>query len=300
METHIRELADYKLTRPVGESFSYNNTGYDMLGLIVQTVSNSYTSKSDADANGLAAGHTYFFGSPRVSTDAPYARRKLPSGFLISSAEDVGHFLIAQLNGGQYNGVQVLSPDNMAMMHQPELTVRHGGDNSSYHSNMAFSPMRGWGVAVVVNAFGFPQSAALNEPVNEVMRLASGYEAGQPVDDMAPVFYVLWGIAILSAVLNLFFGWAFWRRMNIGGQPRLVRNLLLPLAINLGLIWFMFLGFPTSMDTDYKGVFVYTPDTSLIFLVSAVVILLAMLLRLGVYLRSLKASTVGKDKIGHR
>jgi hypothetical protein len=154
---------------------------------------------------------------------------------------------------------------------------------------MSFSPTRGWGVAIVMNVFGFPQSAALNEPVNEVMRLASGYDAGQPVDDMAPVFFILQGIAILGAVLNLYFGWAFWRRMRRGGQPRLVRNLLLPLAINLGLIWFMFLGFPTSMDTDYKVVFVYTPDTSLIFLVSAVVILLATFLRLGVYFRSLKA-----------
>ena len=327
LETHIRELADYKLTRPVGESFSYNNTGYDILGLIVQTVSggsfedyvqehifsplemiNSYTSKSEADANGLAAGHTYFFGSPRVSTDAPYARRKIPAGFLISSAKDLGHFLIAQLNQGSYGEAQILSPEYVAMMHQPavetdfegvsyafgwrtnlvegELTVRHGGDNSSYHSNMSFSPTRGWGVAIVMNAFGFPQSAALNEPVNEVMRLASGYEAGQPVDDMAPVFFILQGIAILSAVLNLVFGWAFWRRMNKGGQPRLVRNLLLPLAINLGLIWFMFFGFPTSMDTDYKVGFVYLPDTSLIFLVCAVVMLLTMLARVVVYLRS--------------
>ena len=39
LETHIRELADYKLARPVGESHEYNNTGYDILGLIVQAVS---------------------------------------------------------------------------------------------------------------------------------------------------------------------------------------------------------------------------------------------------------------------
>lgn len=84
LETHIRKLADYKLTRPVGESFGYNNTGYDMLGLIVQTVSgqsfedyvkehifsplemtNSYKSKLEADANGLAAGYTYFFRQPK-------------------------------------------------------------------------------------------------------------------------------------------------------------------------------------------------------------------------------------------
>jgi CubicO group peptidase (beta-lactamase class C family) len=104
LETHIRELAEYNLARPPGESYDYNNTGYDILGLIVQTVSgqsfesyieeqiflplemtHSYTSKSEAEANGLAIGHTYFFGNPRASADAPYPRRKLPSGFPIST-----------------------------------------------------------------------------------------------------------------------------------------------------------------------------------------------------------------------
>jgi len=329
LETHIRELADYKLARTPGKSHEYNNINYDILGLIVQTVSgqsfedyieehifsplemtNSYTSKTEAEANGLAVGHTYFFGNARFAVDAPYARRKLPSGFLISSAEDLGHYLIAQLNGGRYAEAQVLSPENVALMHEPaaetlnkgvsyafgwrtnlvegEPVVRHGGDTSSSHSNISFSPTRGWGVAIVMNVFGFPQSAALNEPVNEVMRLASGYDAGQPVDDFASVFYILWGIAILSAALNLLLLWALRRHINKGGQFRLIRNLLLPLVINLGLLWFLFIWFPSANDSDYSVMFVYLPDTSLIFLVCAGVIVVTMFLRLGVYLRSRK------------
>jgi CubicO group peptidase (beta-lactamase class C family) len=327
LETHIRELADYNLARPSGESHEYNNVNYDILGLIVQTVSggsfedyieehiyaplemtHSYTSKSEAEANGLAVGHTYFFGSPRVSADTPYSRRKLPSGGLISSAEDLGHYLIAQLNGGRYGEAQVLSPENVALMHQPaaetlnkgvsyafgwrtnlvegEPAVRHGGDNPGSHSNISFSPTRGWGVVILMNAFGFPQSAAINEPVNEVMRLASGYDAGQPEDDQALVFYILWGIAILSAVLNLVFLGASYRRYkNKGGQPGLVRYLLIPLGINLLLLWFMFIWFPSSNDSTYSVMLVYLPDTSLIFLVSAAVIVLTMLARVVVYLR---------------
>jgi len=329
LETHIRELTDYNLARTPGESYEYNNTNYDILGLIVQTVSgqpyesfienhiftplemtDSYTSKSEAQANGLAVGHTYFFGYPRISSDAPYPRRKLPSGFLISSAEDLGHYLIAQLNSGSYGETQVLSPEYVAMMHQPaaettnkglsyafgwgtmlvegEPAVRHEGNTSNYHSNLAFSPTRGWGVAIVMNASGFPQLGALNEPVNEVMRLSSGYDAGQAVDDLAPVLYILWGIAILSAVLNLLFLWNFQRRMNKGGQPRLVWNLLLPFGINSLLLWFFFFGFPGSQDSAFKNMPTFLPDTSLIFLICASVILLAMLLRVWLYLRSRK------------
>ncbi len=327
LDTHIRELTDYNLARPAGESHEYNNTGYDILGLIVQAVSgqsfedyidthifspldmtNSYTSKTEAESNGLAVGHTYFFGSPRVSADAPYSRRKLPSGFLIASAEDLGHYLIAQLSGGRYGEAQILSPEHVTLMHQPavatlnkgvsyafgwrtnlvegEPSVRHGGDTSGSHSNMAFSPTRGWGVAIVMNVAGLPQSAALNEPINQVLRLSSGYDAGQPMNDLAPLFLVLWGIAILSAVLNLvFWGISYRRHMNKGGQLGLVRYLLLPLGINLLLLWIMFIWFPSSNDSTYSVMFVFLPDTSLIFLVCAAVIVLTMLARVVVYMR---------------
>jgi CubicO group peptidase (beta-lactamase class C family) len=335
LETHIRELADFNLLLTVGERYHYNNTNYDILGLIVQTVSgesfeayveghifsplemaNSYTSKAEAEANGLAARHTYFFGKPRVLADAAYSRRKLPSGYLISSAGDLGHYLIAQLNEGRYAGrqaeVQILSPEYAALMHQPavetndegisyafgwrtnlvegEPAIWHGGDSTSSHSNMAFAPTRGWGVAILINVAGLPQNAALNEPVNELFRISSGYEAGQIMPDFASTFYVLWGIAILSAVLNLLLGWAFRRRINKGGRFRLVRSLLVPLAINLGLLWFMFFAFPNSMDSSYQNMPAFLPETWLIFLVSAGIILLMMLFRLGVAIRSTAAA----------
>ncbi len=32
----------------------------------------------------------------------PYNRAELPGGYVISSGEDMAHFLIAQMNGGRY------------------------------------------------------------------------------------------------------------------------------------------------------------------------------------------------------
>ena len=90
-------------------------------------MTNSYTSKTEAQANGLAVGYTYYFGSPRVSDYAPYPRRKLPSGFLISSAEGLGYYLIAQLNGGRFGEAQILSPENIALMHQPAAETLEKG-----------------------------------------------------------------------------------------------------------------------------------------------------------------------------
>ena len=232
----------------------------------------------------------------------------LDDDFANKYINDLGHYLIAQLNQGRYGEEQVLSPETVALMHQPaietdfegvsyafgwrtglvegEPTVRHGGDVSNYHSNMAFSPTRGWGVAIVMNAAGLLQGAALNEPVNEVLRLSSGYDAGQPIQDSAPAFIVLWGIAILSTVLNLVsWGISYRRLMNKGGQLGLVRYLLLPLGVNLVPMWIMFIGFPSLGNSIWPAMPLFAPDTALIFLVSAAVIVLTMLARVVVYFR---------------
>jgi CubicO group peptidase (beta-lactamase class C family) len=332
LENHIREVADYKLINPAGESYQYNNTNYDILGLIVQIVSgksfedyietniysplemyNSYTAKSEAEKNGLAVGHTYFFNYPRTSDNAPYSRRKLPSGFLISSAEDLGHYLIAQINQGSYGGVEILSPDYMALMHQPAVetmdegifygfgwrtnhveeqpSVWHGGDTSSSHSNLAFSTKNGWGVAILVNVAGLPKNAALNEPVNEVMRLASGVSAGQIMTDFSVIFMVLWAIALISAGLNLLFMWIFIRKYRKKGiQPKLVRTIIIPILLNFPLVYFMFYGFPRSQSSTAAVMFEFLPDTSLIFLVCVGIIFFTLIFRCVVYYRSRKTS----------
>ena len=45
-----------------------------------------------------------------------YNPSQVPSGYLIASAEDMAHFLIAQLNEGRFGGARVLSPDGIAAM----------------------------------------------------------------------------------------------------------------------------------------------------------------------------------------
>ena len=326
LEANIRELADTSLSRPVGESFEYSNTNYDILGLIVQTVSgqsfedyieefiftplemnNSYTSKAEAEANGLVVGHTYFFGSPRVSADAPYPRRKIPAGFLISSAEDLGHYLIAQLNGGRYGGEQILSPEYVTLMHQPavetgfegwsyafgwrtklvegEPSVRHGGDTSNFHSDMAFSPTRGWGVAILINYTGAPIFHVLNEPVNEVLRMASGYDSGYAAADSSGTIMVVWGIIILLVVLNItLWGIFYWRRWHRGRQLRLVWHILLPLALDILLMWLILVFVPNLIDSTLPILLVFAPDLALILLVCGVALGLTALTRVVVYL----------------
>jgi CubicO group peptidase (beta-lactamase class C family) len=131
-ERQVRALATLKLAHPVGAKFEYCNTNYNVLGLIVEAASgesyasyvqqhifdplemrHSYTSKAAAQGDGLAVGHRYWFGIPIPVPDPSIPTGSLPSGQLISSAEDMAHYLIAHLNGGRYCDVQILSEEGM-------------------------------------------------------------------------------------------------------------------------------------------------------------------------------------------
>ena len=97
-----------------------------MLGLIVQTVSGQpYERYIRSTSSILWRCATPSPRRPRRSGKVlppatilvrPARRRRadnrglLPAGYLISSAEDMAHYLIAQLNQGNYGGSAVLSP----------------------------------------------------------------------------------------------------------------------------------------------------------------------------------------------
>ncbi len=192
LEEAVRELSTVELTEAVGEVHQYSTIGYSVLGLIVQTVSGqayesyvqehifdplkmrmSFTSKADAAPHGLAEGHRYWFGWP-AAADEPYNRGLLPAGFLISSAEDMAHYVTAQLNEGKYDGVAVLSPSGTAALHRPAVStaeagtsygmgwfvgdvnevpaVFHQGETFNYHANIVLIPRSNQGVVVLMNA----------------------------------------------------------------------------------------------------------------------------------------------------
>ena len=187
----MRALEDVQLSHGVGAVFEYTDANYDVLGLVVQTVSgqsyesyiaehvfaplgmgHSYTNQSDARRNGLATGHRSWFGYPRAF-EAPYSRAAMPSSYLISSAEDITHFLSMQLNGGRYEGKSILSPEGIAAMHQPAVregtreifygmgwesrsvggvpVVRHDGTNANFYADMALNLGDRWGVVILTN-----------------------------------------------------------------------------------------------------------------------------------------------------
>ena len=183
LETAVRKLRSAEPTAPVGEKHQYSTVNYSVLGLIVQTVTgrsyetyveaeifdplqmrDSFTSEAAGEQDGLATGHNYWFGRPSAA-DLPYNRRLIPAGYLISSAEDMTHYLIAQLNGGRYRTASVLSPAGVAELHQPGAptpktgtsyamgwfvgpinkipAIYHQGEVPNFHANAVLVPRAG-------------------------------------------------------------------------------------------------------------------------------------------------------------
>jgi CubicO group peptidase (beta-lactamase class C family) len=188
LERHVRYLANVRLSHPPGEGVDYSNGNYTTLGAIIQAVSGqsyedyirdhilapldmrqTFLSKEDAQAHGMATGYMWWFGIP-VATTTPFSRGELPAGFIISSAEDMAHFVIAQMNGGRYRDRSVLSPDGIALTHTEPVPntyamgwetaelngrtlINHDGGLPTFQSSVFFDPEQRVGVFVAANAF---------------------------------------------------------------------------------------------------------------------------------------------------
>ena len=151
-ERQVRGLSDSIPSHQPGETWEYSNVNFNLLGLIVETVSgesyseyvqnhiftpldmqHSYTSKEEAQQDGLITGNQQWFGFPVAVPDQRVPVASLPSGQLIASAEDMAHYLIAQLNQGEMQGVSVLSGEGMDLMHQPAASVSLGDGAMGYY-----------------------------------------------------------------------------------------------------------------------------------------------------------------------
>jgi CubicO group peptidase (beta-lactamase class C family) len=219
-ERQVRALSTLKLTRPVGAKFEYSNTNYNVLGPIVESVSgesysdyvqrhifdpldmsHSYTSKAIAHKNGLAMGHRYWFGHPFPTRNLSIPPGSLPSGQLISSAEDMAHYLIVHLNGGRYDGRQILSKAGITELQRgaaewkemgfligyygmgwvsqdvgKSRIVSHGGTVPDFSAFMALVPEQKKGIVLLFNA----NHAMMKMTLDEVGMQAVQRLAGEP------------------------------------------------------------------------------------------------------------------------
>ena len=123
----VSDLQNVDLEAEPGTTFIFSDMNYQILGLLIESVNpsnqtfaeymhenifeplnmtDSYALPSEALQNGLAEGYRVWYGLT-VSTDIDSFDIHGPSSGISASAEDLSHYIIAQMNQGTYNGVNI-------------------------------------------------------------------------------------------------------------------------------------------------------------------------------------------------
>jgi len=303
LEQSVRELSKVKLLHPVGSHFAYSNTNYLIAGLLIEIASGmsyeayvhkhvfhplhmttSFTSEQEARDHGMAQGYRWWFGRA-VPFAAPYLLDALPAAYIISSAADMGRYLVACLDAGA-SGDSLLSPQGFAEMYKPQATVpakhssyglgwrverlgdepilRHGGEVSNFRADMVLVPGYKLGVVVLANCNnGMVAQLGLDQIALNVVRLL----LNQPLPEKKLTFrgfYVL--VDILVVVLSL---------LQVGSLVQLLRSFFVhrqPARVGIDL-FLALLGdviappvllwrLPKWADMDWSGLLLYVPDVS--------------------------------------
>ena len=314
LERNVRQLGGVAANRPIGSTYQYANLNYDTLGLVVQTVSgqtyesyvedhiftplamrHSFTLQTEALADGMATGYRRWFGIP-IAVNLPDARATRPSSFLISSAEDITHLLIAELNGGRYGDAILLSSQSIAETQRPLIPVNDTGlysgmgldvdtiagvtraaktgGTANYYARIVLLPDSGLGVVLLANSFDIGMSDQFDAVANGIGTwLPDGHlpEIVQtPIGGgNAPMKFVLAALVVLEIILTL--------RMRIvmpaNGVDRrwLFRQFLLPFALDVVLVLTVLVALPSLMNVPLGFLYYFAPDIFWLTLAVAVV-----------------------------
>jgi len=334
-EQQARSLATFKPARPVGSAFEYSNMNFNLLGLVVEAASgetyagyiqnhiyapldmqHSYTSKAAAQQDGLAVGYRMWFGYPVAAPNLPVPVGSLPSGQLIASTEDIAHYLIAQLNGGKYAGVQVLSPQGVAQMHQPateviafgkkegdygmgwfiiephqKQIVFHDGEVPEYFSYMALLPEQNRAMVLLVNA----NEQAFNYALWALAETTALRLAGVPPQSdswgllpwalRSSLLLPLLQIVVIVATLRKVKRWRLGAIPRPGAVRMWLLHILLPAILNLALAATAGAILESGM---LKFIMLFMGDIASVLLISGGIALVWLIVRTPLILRSLR------------
>jgi CubicO group peptidase (beta-lactamase class C family) len=312
MQQAVQTLSTVELFAPPGTAFQYSNINYVTLGLIVQAVSGqSYetyvqqhifaplqmhntftlTSQDTTMHNGIATGYRWWFGLPISFNQRGNPPADLPAGGIFSSAEDMSHYLIAQLNGGSYGDTSILSPNSVAVLHRPVIFPRssanaygmgwytlpvdgesilfHSGDDTNFHADMALLPQGQWGVVVLRNVNN--ELADLSQPylysiaagVIDLLLGQQPHAAGLGLNIIVLIADAAIFVLSLLALWSAFRLIRRWRRPLKRTPASLLRVTVLPLLWEVALSIGLFVGIPKLTGASWTLGLLFLPDISL-------------------------------------
>lgn len=155
----IKKLVDYlkesipKRAYEPNQFFSYSNQGMSLAGHIVENVSNksfeNYIEENifksldmknstfrqpipeDMELN-KAVGYSYWTQKGSLFRTNPIYYQVIPAGACYTTVSDMANFIIANLSGGEYKGIQLLKSETMEEMHKQQFTHNYKMPGQAY------------------------------------------------------------------------------------------------------------------------------------------------------------------------
>jgi len=332
IENNVRALANVELIAPPGERYEYSNANYVTLGMIVQAVSgqsyetyikehifqpldmqNSFASKTEAQQDGLAIGYQKWFGMPVASPNLPFVRGSLPAGYLTMSAEDFGHYLIAQLNNGSYQGASVLSPSGIAELHHPEIqmpgttdfyamgwevqqyqdvqVIGHNGAVPGYTTGMFLVPEKKLAMALVMNTYSPMLGIRVARLPNSVLRMLLG-QAIIPGYEFRYMQIAYAGVMLIPLLLLIDVLITFRRKNYLRGSTphwtilQVTRFIALPLIWNAAIACMLLVILPIAFGAKMSVILLFQPDVGWAAVMTGIFAILWGLLKTSLFMRS--------------
>lgn len=302
-------LSKTELAHPVGQVYEYSNLNYKILGMLIESVTgqsyaaylqehlldplqmhSTYLNYDDAVAHGLAVGHQYIFGWPISVSTKRYDSRSVAAGYIASSAEDMCHYLIVQLQSGTYNERSIITPASLALMRQPRRdigsrygmgwvvgewnglqSIWHTGLNEDFSSNMNILPGKGYGIIILANVNSFTLH---NDLMDGIIRRLHGqqtksYIPYELLQRLLLLATLLFGLAHLLRQL-----WR-WRALGFPLSISVRTKAIVHLTLSAAISGILLIAVPAWADSPLNVLLVYAPDVGYGIICGAIIFTLA-------------------------
>lgn len=314
----VRSLRTASLAFDPGSAFEYVNANYVILGLLIETVSgqsygdylqqhifaplemhHSYTDPALARQDGFADGYRYWFGRP-VAYKMPYLEAMVPAGYVISTSEDLSHYLMMYLNNGVYNGTAIISPEGLAELQQPvfeyplgdwargttshyamgwlvggpwgdEPTVFHPGAAPSFTATLHLKADQRLAVVTLTNASHFMPLPGAQDALRQIPRGVMDLLVGQQPAEATGLnrFYLFFNavVVVTVAVQSVALVRLIRRRLRPSNSGRAwgITRQVIPLTWELGLGALLLIA--PSLISSWPHIRVWTPDLAVVAVV---------------------------------
>lgn len=315
----VRRAETVQPNRAPGTTSEYSNVNFLVLGLIVQQVSgqsyagyvqqhilaplemyHTYFDEREAQASGLATGYQSWYGW-FLPNHVAFPPGMAPSGYCISTAEDMGHYLVAYLNDGMYHGTSVLTPGKPAMPKSTQDTYYdiywnerpligdmmegQSGGTFNYNGDIQIVPGGKWAVVVLMNS-----RAWLDDLVPTVTAASIAVGVARRVNRWslppdAPLTFHQWYLVIDAVLLTIVLFtlyeivrvWKWYKAIRANGVGS-SRSLIVPIVIDLGVACAL-LALPISQGLALDYFIVAIPDAAIVLCGAAIILIVIVLLR---------------------